>query len=218
MNYKEGVYTCWTLHDFSHLGIRLDTATLIFCSTLIFTQHLLLITTAKNSALQKIWHHQKENSTHTHTHTQNSTIYPEPLVEPQWTSSCGGQQVDYHCISLESLNISCCGTSLVAQCLRIRLPMQGTQVWALVREDATCRGATKPTRHNYWACALEPVCHNYWSPCATTTEPACLEPVLCNKRSHWMRNPRTATKSSPRSPQLEKTCAQQRRPNAAKNK
>ena len=40
-------------------------------------------------------------------------------------------------------------TSLVAQWLRIRLPMQGTQVQALVREDPTCRGATKPVRHNY---------------------------------------------------------------------
>ena len=63
--------------------------------------------------------------------------------------------------------------SLVAQWLRIRLPTQGTRVQALVREDPTCRGATKPMRHNYWACALEPVSHNYWSPHATTTEPSC---------------------------------------------
>ena len=33
-----------------------------------------------------------------------------------------------------------------------------------------------------------------------------------------MRSPHTATKSSPRSPQLEKARAQQWRPNAAKNK
>ena len=33
--------------------------------------------------------------------------------------------------------------SLVAQWLRIRLPMQGTRVRALVWEDPTCRGATK---------------------------------------------------------------------------
>ena len=33
-----------------------------------------------------------------------------------------------------------------------------------------------------------------------------------------MRSPRTATKSCPHSPQLEKARAQQRRPNAAKNK
>ena len=39
--------------------------------------------------------------------------------------------------------------SLVAQWLRIRLPMQGTRVRALVWEDPTCRGATKPVHHNY---------------------------------------------------------------------
>ena len=39
--------------------------------------------------------------------------------------------------------------SLVAQWLRICLPMQGTRVRALVREDATCRGATGPVSHNY---------------------------------------------------------------------
>ena len=41
------------------------------------------------------------------------------------------------------------GTSLVAQWLRIRLPMQGTRVQALVQEDPTCCGATKPVCHNY---------------------------------------------------------------------
>ena len=41
------------------------------------------------------------------------------------------------------------GTSLVAQWLRIRLPVQGTRVQALVQEDPTCRGATKAMRHNY---------------------------------------------------------------------
>ena len=39
--------------------------------------------------------------------------------------------------------------SLVAQWLRICLPMQGTRVRALVWEDPTCCGATKPVRHNY---------------------------------------------------------------------
>ena len=56
------------------------------------------------------------------------------------------------------------GTSLVAQWLRIRLPMQGARVRALVREDPTCREATKPVHHNCWACTLEPASHNYWSP------------------------------------------------------
>ena len=43
--------------------------------------------------------------------------------------------------------------SLVAQWLRICLPMQGTRIWALVWEDPTCHGATGPVSHNYWACA-----------------------------------------------------------------
>ena len=41
--------------------------------------------------------------------------------------------------------------------------MQVTRVRALVGEDPTCRGATKPVRNNYWACALEPASHNYWA-------------------------------------------------------
>ena len=45
------------------------------------------------------------------------------------------------------------GASLVAQWLRVRLPMQGTRVRALVWGDPTCRGATGPVSHNCWACA-----------------------------------------------------------------
>ena len=41
------------------------------------------------------------------------------------------------------------GTCLVVQWLRIHLPMQGTRVQALVREDPTCRRTTKPVHHNY---------------------------------------------------------------------
>ena len=43
--------------------------------------------------------------------------------------------------------------SLVAQWLRICLLMQGIRVRALVWEDPTCRGATRPVSHNYRACA-----------------------------------------------------------------
>ena len=42
-------------------------------------------------------------------------------------------------------------TSLEAQWLRIHLPMQGTQVWALLWEDPTGCGATKPGCYNAWA-------------------------------------------------------------------
>ena len=41
------------------------------------------------------------------------------------------------------------GVSLVAQWLRICLLMQGTRVRALVWEDPTCCGATRPVSHNY---------------------------------------------------------------------
>ena len=49
-------------------------------------------------------------------------------------------------------------------------------------------------------------------------KPTHLEPTLHNKEATAMRSPCTTTKSSPRSPQLEKANVQQRRPNAAKNK
>ena len=41
------------------------------------------------------------------------------------------------------------GTSLVAQWIRIHLPMQGTWVRSLVREDSTCCGAAEPMHHSY---------------------------------------------------------------------
>ena len=50
---------------------------------------------------------------------------------------------------LHQLRIRKIRTSLVVQWLRIRLPMQGTQVRALVQEDPTCHRATKPVCHNY---------------------------------------------------------------------
>ena len=43
----------------------------------------------------------------------------------------------------------CARASLVAQWLRICLPVQGTRVQALVWDDPTCRGATRPVSHNY---------------------------------------------------------------------
>ena len=113
-------------------------------------------------------------------------------------------------------------TSLVVQWLRIHLPMQGTRVWALVQEDPTCRRATKPVCHNYWACALEPTCHNYWahvpqllsllsrarepqllSPSATSTEACAPRGCAPPQEVTTMKSPRTAMKSSPRSPQLD---------------
>ena len=61
------------------------------------------------------------------------------------------------------------------------------------------------------ATTTESACHNYWSPCTWS-------PCSATREATAVRSPRTATKRSPRSPQLEKAHTQQRRPNAAKNK
>ena len=89
--------------------------------------------------------------------------------------------------------------SLVAQWLGIRLPMQGTRVRAPVREDPTM-----PRRG--WAREPHLLSLRVWSLRSATREAAIV------------RGPRTAMKSGPRSPQLEKALAQKRGPNAAKNK
>ena len=57
-----------------------------------------------------------------------------------------------------------------------------------------------------WACAPQLLSLRVWSLCSATRE------------ATIVRGPRTAMKSSPRSLQLKKARAQQRRPNAAKNK
>ena len=87
--------------------------------------------------------------------------------------------------------------------------MQGTRVRALVLEDPTCRGATKPVRHNYWAYTLEPVSHNYWA-CepqllslrATTAEPAC--------HNYWAGVPGARAPQQEKPPQWEARTRQQR--------
>ena len=85
-----------------------------------------------------------------------------------------------------------------AMSIRIRLPMQGTQVQSLVWEDSTCPRATKPMCHNYWYHALEPKSCNYWSLSAYS---------LCStvRETTATRNSSTATKSSPHSLQEEKS-------------
>ena len=96
-----------------------------------------------------------------------------------------------------------------AQGLRIHLPIQRTRVRALVQEDPTRQGGTKPMLHNYWACALEPESHNYWA-CALEPEshnywarvthllkPTRLGLVLHNKRSHLNEKPAHCNEEQP---------------------
>ena len=84
-----------------------------------------------------------------------------------WQSSSQGMRVE----------MLLARASLVAWWLRIRLPTQGTRVRALVWEAPTCRGATKPTNHNYRA---------HMPQLLKATR---LEPVLCHKRSHRNEKP-----------------------------
>ena len=88
------------------------------------------------------------------------------------------------------------GTSLVAQWLRIRLPMQGTRARSLVQVDPVCCRSSKPVHHNYWSPRpLGPPCHNHWSPCAQS-------PCSMTREATAMRSLRTTAKSSPSSPHL----------------
>ena len=91
-----------------------------------------------------------------------------------------------------------CRAFLVVQWLRICLPIQGTQIPSLVREDSTCCVATKPMRQNCQACALEPVNH-YWT---HVPREACASQL----------------ESSPHLQQLEEAHVGQQRPNARRKK
>ena len=90
--------------------------------------------------------------------------------------------------------------------------MSGLPWWRSGWESACrCRG------HGFepWSGRI-PHAAEQLGPCTTTTEPERLEPVLRQQeRPPIMKGPRTAMKSGPRSPQLEKARVQQRRPNTA---
>ena len=84
-------------------------------------------------------------------------------------------------------------TFLVAQWIRILLPMEGTQVPSLIWEDFTCCGATKPVHKNFWAYKPQVLT---WACMLQVVKPVCLQPVLHNKRSHAMRSLHNTMKSS----------------------
>ena len=106
----------------------------------------------------------------------------------------------------------------MGQWLRIRLPMQGTWVQALVQEDPACRGATKPVCRQLLSLRSRAQEPQLLSPSARTTEAHVSRAHALQREATAMRSPCSATKSSPCSPQLEKAHMQQRRPNATKNK
>ena len=74
------------------------------------------------------------------------------------------------------------GTSLVAQCLGVHLPIKGEGVPFLVREDPACHGATKL--------------------CYIATEASTLEPTLGIKRSHHTEKPKHCSSKDPVQPKI----------------
>ena len=116
-------------------------------------------------------------------------------------------------------------TFLVAQWIRMCLPMQGTRVQSVLWEDSTSWGATKPMHHNHWAHALEHASLNYWACKLQRLKPMHLESAFRNKRSHRREARTPQLERSPRSLvsrlvslQLEKAWAQQWRPSSAQTK
>ena len=81
----------------------------------------------------------------------------------------------------------------MAQWLRIHLPTQEIQVRSLVWKDHTCGRTAKPMHHSYWALVLQLLKSMCPRACAPQWE------------ATPRRSPGTARKSSPRSPQLEKS-------------
>ena len=77
-----------------------------------------------------------------------------PVLYTEWFNQSSGSQSWLHTtITWGAFKNLHSRASLVAQWLRVCLLVQETWVRALVWEDPTCRGATGPVSHNYWACA-----------------------------------------------------------------
>ena len=88
----------------------------------------------------------------------------------------------------------------------VYLPMQETPVPVLAQEGSTCRGATEPVRHSYWACAPELGTCDNWAHVLQLQKPT--RPRACalqpEKPPQWEAGIQ-GLESNPYSPQLEKS-------------
>ena len=82
----------------------------------------------------------------------HENVFPMISIEQVLENFSQWKQISLSQLQYDAAHIfiknSFIGASLVAQWLRICLPMQGARVRALVWEDPTCRGATEPVSHN----------------------------------------------------------------------
>ena len=83
-------------------------------------------------------------------------------------------------------------TVLAEQRIRTHLPLQGTRVQSLVREDSTCWGAAKPRHHNHTPKSLR----SATGEATTTSRPCAGRRVAC---AHCARGSRHTAAETPRS-------------------
>ena len=101
---------------------------------------------------QKIYNNNKQSQLNRHQEAYIA-IRTNNLYPPEMQGQAGETK-------LKTKTIFLCPTSLVAQWIKICLPMPGTQARSPTGEDPTCCGIAKPRHHNYWVCAPESVSCN----------------------------------------------------------
>ena len=137
---------------------------LLVCPTQVFTKRLALDMMGKHKS-------QLQRDSLLHSALQSSTSESAPLINLCNAYTCFKTQNMQKCILQRA--------SLMVQRMRIHLPMQGTWIRSLVRENSTRRGAAKPVCHRYGARTPAP------SSCCTQAN----APTLCNKRSRHREKP-----------------------------
>ena len=111
---------------------------------------------AQREKLQEVLNKELENIESNQTELKNTITEMKNTLEginsrineaEEWVSQLEDRVVEI--IAMEQNKEKRMRASLVAQWLRVCLPMQGTRVRALVWEDPTCHGATEPVSHDY---------------------------------------------------------------------